>query len=134
MAQLWRAGCRALVAASFALSACSGQEHALAQHQEKLESLGATTRAIAEAWLDGAASGRYARTAFEQTYQLVEQERTALARTPAALADPHGAHLSESAERLSRLLAVLIHDVEQGDASALRQHVSQIPIRPQQQS
>lgn len=106
----------------------------MTQHQEKLESLGASTAAIAEAWLDGAASGRYARTAFEQTYQLVEQERTALARKPAALADSRGARLSEAAERLSRLLAVMIRDVEQGDPSALRHHVSQIPIHPQQQS
>ena len=51
-----------------------------------------------------------------------------------ALADVRGAHLSEAAERLSRLLALMIRDVEHRDASALRQRIAQIPIQPPHQS
>jgi hypothetical protein len=120
-----------LIAVAIALTACS-QDTALQQHREKLESLGATTVAIADAWLGGAASGTYARAALEQARQLVEQERTSLAAKPEALADPRGADLSEAAERLSRLLALMVRDVEQGNASALRQRMAQIPIHPPQ--
>ena len=123
----------ALVAVAIGLAACSA-DAALEQHQETLESLGASTAAIADAWLEGAASGTYVRTALEQMYQLVEQERAALAGKPSALADSRGAHLSEAADRLSRLLALMILDVERRDASALRQRVAQIPIRPPRQS
>lgn len=130
MRRLLTVGRFALVAATIA-AGCTSQNAALQQHQEKLESLGSSTAAIADAWLGGAASGTYAGTAFEQIYQLVEQERTKLASTPDALADARGARLSQAAERLSRLLSVMIRDIDQGDASALRQHVAQIPIRPQ---
>ena len=119
---------------AMAFAACTSQSAALQQHQEKLESLGASSAAIAEAWLGGAVSTRYTRTALEQMYQLVEQERTALASKPQALADARGARLSEAADRLSRLLAVMMQDVEHGDAAALREHASTIPIRPPRQS
>ncbi len=123
----------ALVAVALLLAACS-RDAALEQHRETLESLGATTAAIADAWLEGSASGTYARTSLERTRQLVERERTALAANAEALADARGAHLSEAAERLSRLLALLIRDVEHRDASAVRRRVAQIPIRPPHQS
>ncbi len=121
----------ALTAVALAATACTSQDAALQQHQEKLESLGSSAAAIAEAWLDGSTSDRYTRTAFEQIYQLVEQERATLATTPDALASSRGAHLSETAGRLSRLLAVMIHDVARGDAPTVRQRITQIPIRPQ---
>ena len=114
------------------LAGCGGKDQALQQHQEKLESCGASTGAIAEAWLGGNASATYTRTAFEQVYLLVEQQRTQLAAQPAMLSDSRGAHLSEAAERLSRLLAVMIRDVEQGNASAVRERMARIPIVPQQ--
>ena len=116
------------------LAGCSSTGQALQEHQEKFESLGSTTAAIADAWLGGDVSSTYARTALEQVYLLVEQQRTQLAANPPMLADSRGAHLSQAAERLSRLLSVMIHDVEQEDTSALRQHMAQIPILPQQQS
>ena len=133
MARLWRRWCTALVGATVLVAGCTSQAGVITQHQEKFESLGATTAAIAEAWLGGSASGTFTRTALEQTYQLVEQQRTALASKPAALSDSRGAHLSEAAERLSRLLASMIDDVEHGNAGALREHVAQIPIRPSHQ-
>jgi hypothetical protein len=117
-----------------AVAACTSQSDALTQHQEKLESLGASSAAIADAWLGDAISSKYTSTAFEQVYQLVEQERTALAAKPQALADARGAHLSAAAERLSRLLAVMMQDVAHGDPVALREHASKIPILPPRQS
>jgi hypothetical protein len=116
--------------AAVALSRCSRQDTRLQQHQEAFESLGATTAAIGEAWLDGSVSGTYTVTALERTFALVEQERTALAATPRTLLDPRGAQLSQSAERLSRLLAALTGDVREADAAAARRHLGEIPILP----
>jgi hypothetical protein len=123
-----------VIVAAMSVAGCTSQSDALDQHQEKLESLGASSAAITENWLRGAVSGTYAGTALEQIHLLVEQERSALASKPPALADPRGAHLSEAADRLSRLLAIMMQDVEHGDAAALREHASKIPILPQPQS
>src|SRR5215203_3437177 len=90
---------------------CARQDARIQQHQEKLESLGATTAAIGRAWLAGDASGTFTRTALEQTFVLVEQERSGLASSPQALLDPRGARLSQAAESLSRLLATMINEV-----------------------
>jgi hypothetical protein len=65
----------------------------------------------------------------DQTFMLVEQERAALAASPDALLDSRGAALSQSGERLSRLIAVLIHEIEGADRARVHQLVTQIPIR-----
>jgi hypothetical protein len=109
--------------------ACSRQDARLEQHKKKFESLGETTAAICEAWLGGDVSGTYTRTALDQTFTLVEQERTGLAASPADLLDPRGAGLSQSAERLSRLIAILSHEVEGAHDASVRHLVTQIPIR-----
>ncbi len=115
------------VALTIALSsACSSQDRQLQQHREKLESLTATTTMIADAWLSGSVSPRYGRIAFEQTRRLVEQERSAVASMPETLADPRGARLAQSADRLSRALAVMIRDVAAGDTAAVRQRASEV--------
>jgi hypothetical protein len=88
--------------------------------------------AIGEAWLSGDVSGTYAGTALKQTFHLVEQERASLAASPQALVDPRGAQLSQAAERLSRLLAVMMHDVCAANAAAVRQHLAEIPVLPEQ--
>jgi hypothetical protein len=111
-------------------ASCARQDAKLKQHQEAFESLGSSTQAIVEAWLGGSVSGTYTRTALEQTFLLVEKERTALAAAPEPLLDPRGAHLSQAAERLSRLIAVLIDDIGSADAASARQHAAQIPILP----
>ena len=118
-----------LVAAlSLATGACSRHDSRIQQHKEHFESLGSTTAAIAEAWLSGSASGTYTRTALEQTFLLVEKERTALAKRPEMLLDPRGAHLSEATERLSRLIALLIGHVNASDGESARRLIAAIPI------
>jgi hypothetical protein len=107
-------------------AACHRQDQQLQQHTEKLASLRATTVAVGEAWLGGDVSGTYAHTALDQTYMLVEQERTALAAAPQALLDPRGAALSQAAERHSRVLALMIHDVQGADAEATRRHLADL--------
>ena len=129
-----KAGARAplyvLTALLAAATACSSLDDQLQQHRKKIESLGATTGTIGDAWLSGSVSPAYARTALERTRQLVEQERAALASAPDALADPRGAQLSQAAERLSRLLADLTVDVRHADRASARAHLGGIPILP----
>lgn len=114
----------ALIAA--AAIGCARQDDQLREHREKLESLEASATAIGESWLAGSASGTFTTTALEQTFRLVEQERSAVASAPDALVDPRGAELSQSAERLSRLIAAMMHDVRGADASSVRQRVTTI--------
>jgi hypothetical protein len=70
--------------------------------------------------------GTYTSTALEQTFALVERERASLASAPRMLVDSRGAGMSQSAERLSRLLAAMQHDVRGSDAQSLRQRVSDL--------
>lgn len=128
--QLRRRSWVILAVVAFAFAGCSRQDARFQQHREKFESLGSSISAIGEAWLAGSASGTFTSTALEQTFLLVEQERYALASKPDALLDPRGAELSQAAERLSRLIAAIIHDVRSADAESVRQHLAKIPIAP----
>ncbi len=103
--------------------ACSGTDRSLQKHQDTLDSLASTTAAIADAWLAGSVSATFAGTAFEQTFQLVEEERSAVGGDPNMLADPRGARLTQTAEALARVLAVMMSDVRRSDASAMRRHL-----------
>jgi hypothetical protein len=114
-------------------AACTRHDARLHQHKQRFESLGETTAAICEAWLRGDISGTYTRTALRQTFMLAEQERTALTATPEALLDPRGADLSQSGERLSRLIAILIHEVDGADANSVRELLTHLPIRAARQ-
>jgi hypothetical protein len=122
-----------LIGAAALSAACARLDQRLDQHRQKLESLGASTMAIGEAWLGGSVSGTYACTALEEIYRLVERERTSLAASPQSLLDPRGARLSQAAERLSRLLAVMLQAVREADAASLRRHLSAVPILPREQ-
>ena len=115
-----------LCCVALSAAACHRQDSQLKQHSEKFTSLRATSAAVGEAWLAGDVSGTYAYTALEQTFRLVEQERTALAASPQPLLDPRGAALSQAAERHSRLLALMMHDVRGADAAAARRHLADI--------
>ena len=46
-----------------------------------------------------------------------------------AIVLPRAAKLSQSAERLSRLIAVLIHEVDGANDATVRQRLTEIPIR-----
>jgi hypothetical protein len=123
------ATCVTLAALALSAAGCSRQDSRLEQHKKNFESLGATTATIMEGWLAGRLSGTYTRAALEKTFQLVEQERSALARAPQSLQDPRGAQLSQTAERLSRLVAAMMLDVTAADGDSARRRVSEIPIR-----
>jgi len=125
----WRLSPVLVVVLALTSAACARQDARLEQHKDKFESLGETTAAICEAWLGGDVSGTYTRTALEQTFMLVEQERSALAASPDTLLDPRGAALSQASERLSRLIASLAHQVQGANAAAVRQLLTDIPIR-----
>ena len=127
------AACVILAGLAGGACGCSRHDARLEQHKKTFESLGATTAAITEAWLTGQVSGTYTRAALENTFQLVEKERTALVKAPETLLDPRGAHLSQVAERLSRLLAAILLDVAAANGASARQHVAEIPISPAQQ-
>jgi hypothetical protein len=116
-----------MVAVGLGCTRCSGQETLVQQHQEKLESLASTATAIGEAWLAGRVSGTYARTALEEAFVLVEQERRAVTRSPRELLDPRAARLCQVAERLSRLVTLMLRDVLAVDALSVRQRLAEIP-------
>lgn len=110
------------------LTACQSTQDVIQQQREKLESLGASTRLVADDWLAGQLSRRYTSTAFDALYEQVEQQRATLAASPEALADTRGAALSQQAEQLSRTIAAMGQDVERGDTAALRARLTRIPL------
>ena len=117
-----------VLVAVLGMTACRSQETILSQESKALVSLRATLAAIGEAWLAGNASATYTRTALEQTLQLVEAERAALAASPELLADPKGADLVQTADRLSRLVAQVWKDVGDGDSAAAHRHLAEIGL------
>jgi hypothetical protein len=107
-----------LAAALFA--ACSSPERQLSQHREKLTSLATSARGVADAWLTGRVTTRYACTAWSQIFVLVERERRSLGEAPSLQAMPAGADLAREATRLSAALAALIEQAKRGDAASVR--------------
>jgi hypothetical protein len=91
-----------------------------------MRSLRATTLAISEAWLGGDVSGAYARTALEQTFQLVQEEHHAVAATSDDLAHPAANRLAGDGERLSRIIAALTGNIRSGDDGGVRRHVADL--------
>jgi|RhiMetdeSRZDD1v2_1073273.scaffolds.fasta_scaffold3784858_1 hypothetical protein len=67
-----------VVGLAIAASDCRGREDRLAQVREGLRSLEATLASTASAWLDRNLSSREAYTVLERTYQLVEDQRSAM--------------------------------------------------------
>ena len=119
----------ALVTLLLTFAGCARQDQQIQQHNDAFASLAETAAALGDAWLGGAVSGTYTMTAFDRTRRLVEQERTSLAAASSMLADPRGASLSQDAERLSRLLALLVQDVRDADADRARGHLAALPLR-----
>ena len=123
-----RAAALTLLAA--VLAACASTQDTIQQQQEKLQSLGASTRFVADSWLAGETSDTYTRTALDALFRQVEQQRAVLASTPRMLADGTAAALSQQAEQLSRILALMQQDVERQDGAALRRRLGGTPLIP----
>lgn len=126
-----KTGATFALAAILFCTACTSTQDTIRQQQDKLESLAASTRLIAQSWLDGHLSKTYAGTAFEAMLAQVEQQRAVLAEKPETLVDAKAAALSQQAEQLSRLIAQMRHDVEGGDQWTLRGRLSSIPLQPE---
>jgi hypothetical protein len=114
-----------ILAIALGAGACSRTDRQLQQQREKLDSLSASTTAIADAWLAGSTSRTFTTTALEQTFVLLETQRQALA-APNTLVDQRAARLSQAAEAHARLLAAMMHDVRAADARAVREHLSKL--------
>src|SRR5436853_3342680 len=118
-----------LLAAAIAAVSCSSRDTVLDEREKALTSLRATVAAIGHAWLSGAVSSTYTRTALESTQELVSKERTKLTASPDVLADPRGGRISESEEELARTLALLWKGVDARDVDAARKQIAVIDSR-----
>jgi cytochrome c oxidase assembly factor CtaG len=115
-----------LLVAVLGASACQSQDQILSQQRKVLTSLRATTETVGEAWLAGNLSATFTRTALEQTLQQLDAERSELGSSPQLLADPEGAELSQSTDRLSRIVALVWKDVSDADSDAARRHLAEM--------
>jgi hypothetical protein len=122
-------GLRVLVmVGALCASACTRRDTQLEQHSEAFQSLSSTTKTVVQSWLDGKVSGTYALTALDQTYMLVEQERTSLTSSASTVIDPRGAAMSDSSSELARRIAEAIAAVRRADGQAARQHLNALPF------
>jgi putative membrane protein len=115
-----------LLALVSGISGCRSQDDILSQQNKQLASLRETVATLGDAWLAGNISATYTRTALEQTLQLLETQRTELVASPELLADPQGADISQTSDRLSRVAALVWKDVGDGDSDAARRHLGEI--------
>jgi hypothetical protein len=125
----WRAPFASLLWAIVVVAgagACRTPEQTLTDQNKTLESLRATATAVADAWLAGDVSSTFARTALEETLQLLENSRSELAASPALLADPQFANLTQSLDRLTRTVGALWKNVGDGDAAAVRRQLAEV--------
>jgi hypothetical protein len=116
----------AIASAAIASAGCGGEDARVEQHTRALTSVSSTLESLADAWLGGQVSGAYMQTSLDRTFQLLEDERRALAASPQALIDPRAAQLSQRAERLSRVLAAMVKAVEDSDRDAVRHEVEAV--------
>ena len=116
-----------VVGLAIAASHCRSREDRLIQVREGLQSLEATLTATAAAWLDRNLSSREAYTVLERTYQLVEDQRSAIMKDPRLLADPLATELSERAERLARTVALVSSYVQKENVDAVRGQLAELP-------
>ena len=108
---------------------CASPDAEIQKHAEKMQSLRATTAAAAEAWLAGDASGTYTQTTLEQTFQLADQERAAVAATPQDLGSSPADAVAADGEQLMRRIAALSDAVRDRDAARVRRHLADLPQR-----
>jgi hypothetical protein len=116
-----------VVGLAIAASHCRSREDRLIHVREGLQSLEATLTVTATAWLDRNLSSSEAYTVLQRTYQLVEDQRSAIMKDPRMLADPLATELSERAERLARTVALVSSYVEKGNVDAVRGQLAGLP-------
>jgi hypothetical protein len=109
---------------------CGGDQQMFADNRAALVSLNETTILIADGWLSGALSATYARTALDASARLLADRRAELATTLQPLATREGQTLSQSEERLSRVLASLADAIRIQDAEAARDHLHSLQAEP----
>jgi hypothetical protein len=114
------------LSAALLVAGCA-QPSAVEQHQKALQSLAATSRAVASSWLEGYMTARSASQAFSQTATLLDSERSALSSQSRLLVDPRGATLSQHAEQLARAIAGLTDAIDRGDSTGVRQQLPLVP-------
>jgi hypothetical protein len=107
-----------LINAGFLAAAC-GTATDLDRQTTAIESVRATTMAVADAWLDGEVSTPYARAALERAYELAQDCRSSLTRSPLRAADPRRAALIDQCERLARQIALLSAATASGDRDGI---------------
>jgi hypothetical protein len=108
------------------MNGCTSKESDVQQHAEKLDSLRASAAAVVNAWLAGDASGSYTLATLERTFQLVEDERSAVAATPQDLVVPAANSVARHGEELERVLAALADAVGRRDGSGARRHLDDL--------
>ncbi len=111
------------------MAGCGSTQDLVNQQQKALISLSSTVTTVGNAWLDGHVSTTYARTALEATAGLLEKERTRIAASADALADPAVAAVSESQNQLAREIATLRKALEDSDAATVRHLLSAVGSR-----
>src|SRR5690242_17613428 len=103
---------------------CGGKASDVQRHAEKIASLRASAVAVTNAWLAGDVSGTYTLTALERTFELVANEREAIASTPEDLALPGADAALRESDELTRSLAELWDAVRSADAASARRHLA----------
>ncbi len=112
-----------------ACGGCAGPQRVLAAQRVALTSLNETAAMVGAAWLSGHVTSTYAQTAFEAAEQQLARQQAGLSGDLRLLATPDGATLSQSEERLSRILASLSAAVTSGDSAAFRRRLGELDAR-----
>jgi hypothetical protein len=112
-----------------ASSGCSSASDELQQHHRKIQSLKSTAVSIGRAWTAGQVSSTFASTGLERAFQLLEQERAALASSAVQASRQQFAAAIADAEAASRTIAAMGAAVESGARDAVERHVDELSTR-----
>jgi hypothetical protein len=118
------------IMAAVLTTACAAANSDVEKHAEKMASLRASTVAVGESWLAGDVSGTYTRGALEQIFELVDQERAAVAANAEDLARPAADAVARDGEQLQRALASISNGVAGRDGSSVRRQLTDLSGRP----
>jgi hypothetical protein len=116
--------------AAILTAGCAAASSDVEKHAEKMASLRASTVAVGESWLAGDVSGTYTRAALEQIFELVDQERAAVAANAEDLARPAAESVARDGEQLQRALASISNGVAGRDGSSVRRQLTDLSGRP----